>query len=513
MATLAELARSHTDLDGPRVSHLQDLASTWGLLADLSFADLLLFGRGSGPASERFVLLGHVRPTTGTTLYRADLMGQVFDTRRRPLVGEAFATGTTVQGVVNVGADRDIRVTAVPVRHADEVVAVLVRERIRPDDRTASEQERTYVGVFDRFAAMIERGEFPYRDEERLRHRTPRVGDGLLLVDADGRVEFASPNAVSSLHRLGMTRGVTGARFGETGLGSAMLRSAFARRTAVIDELERTDDRSDLSLSMVSHCFPLLDHGVATGAIVLVRDVTELRRRDRQLVSRDTTIREIHHRVKNNLQTISSLLRLQARRLQGEEARSALSESVRRIGAISVVHETLAQSTDDDVAFTEIVRPLVRVVEESVSSPLRPLAFSVEGDAGTVPGQVTTTLAVVLTELLQNAVDHAFPAPAPDSGGGGDDEPESGSVRIELERRSDGLSVRVVDDGVGLPDGFDLVEATGLGLTLVRTFVEDELGGRISLAPVSRGRGTVAEVRVPASRLVGPWGDSRDPTG
>jgi two-component sensor histidine kinase len=130
-----------------------------------------------------------------------------------------------------------------------------------------------------------------------------------------------------------------------------------------------------------------------------------------------------------------------------------------------------------------------------------------------VPGQVTTTLAVVLTELLQNAVDHAFPAPAPDSGGGGDDEPESGSVRIELERRSDGLSVRVVDDGVGLPDGFDLVEATGLGLTLVRTFVEDELGGRISLAPVSRGRGTVAEVRVPASRLVGPWGDSRDPTG
>ncbi|MGZ0185587.1 MAG: sensor histidine kinase, partial [Acidimicrobiales bacterium] len=224
-------------------------------------------------------------------------------------------------------------------------------------------------------------------------------------------------------------------------------------------------------------------------------------------------IREIHHRVKNNLQTISSLLRLQARRLKGEEARAALGESVRRIGAISVVHETLAQSADDDVAFLEIVRPLVRVVEESVSSPLRPLTITVDGDAGILPGEVTTTMAVVLTELLQNAVDHAFPADAgTDDDGSGDGAVRGGQVRIELDRRPDGLSVRVVDDGVGLPEGFDLAEATGLGLTIVRTFVEGELGGRIRLLPVGNGSGTMAEVWVPAARLVGPWGDANDPT-
>ena len=108
MATLAELARSHTELDEARIAHLQDLASTWGLLADLSFADLLLFGHGGhsggGQASDRLVLLGHVRPTTGTTLYRADLMGQVFEARRRPLVSEALATGSTrVGGIVGIG--------------------------------------------------------------------------------------------------------------------------------------------------------------------------------------------------------------------------------------------------------------------------------------------------------------------------------------------------------------------------------------------------------------------------
>ncbi|HIE68512.1 MAG TPA: ATPase, partial [Acidimicrobiia bacterium] len=435
-------------------------------------------------------------------------VGRSFESRRRPLVAEAFSSGSTTSGTVNVGADRDVNLLAVPVRHSDTTLAVLARERIRPVDRPTSEQERTYLTVFDRFARMLEAGEFPYREEERLRHRTPRVGDGLLLVDSNGRIEFASPNAVSLLHRLGMTRGVTGARFDDTGLGSSMLRAAFARRSAVIDEMERQDE-----VAVVSHCFPLLESGLATGAIVLVRDVTELRRRDRQLVSKDATIREIHHRVKNNLQTISSLLRLQARRLKGDEAKAALGESVRRIGAISVVHETLAQSAEDDVAFSEIVRPLVRVVEESVSSPLRPLAFTVTGDAGVLPGQVTTTMAVVLTELLQNAVDHAFP-----SGAGVADEDSrdgplpAGQVRIDLDRRPDGLSVRVVDDGVGLPEGFDLAEATGLGLTIVRTFVEGELGGRIRLLPVEGGSGTMAEVWVPAARLVGPWGDANEPT-
>ena len=511
MATLPELARAHSDLDEARIAHLQDLVSVWGLLADLSFADLVLYARDSRRTDGPLVLLGHIRPTTGTTLYRADLVGQIFEPRRRPLIVEAFGAGQAVDGSVEVGSGRTVHLTAVPVRRNGETIAVLARERLRPDDRPGSEQERTYLTVFDRFARMLERGEFPYHDEERLRHRTPRVGDGLLLVDADGRIEFASPNAVSTLHRMGVTRGVTGARFDDTGLGTSMLRSAFALRTAVIDEMERPDE-----VAVVSHCFPLLDAGTPTGAIVLVRDVTELRRRDRQLVSKDATIREIHHRVKNNLQTISSLLRLQARRLEGEEARAALGESVRRIGAISVVHETLAQSADDEVAFVEIVRPLVRVVEESVSSPLRPVSITVDGDAGVMPGQVTTTMAVVLTELLQNAVDHAFPADGSWVGSGvgssaGPTDGPSGQVRIELERRADGLVVRVVDDGVGIPEGFDVADASGLGLTIVRTFVEGELGGRIRLVPVERGRGTVAEVWVPTSRLVGPWGDSRDP--
>jgi two-component sensor histidine kinase len=236
-----------------------------------------------------------------------------------------------------------------------------------------------------------------------------------------------------------------------------------------------------------------------TGALMLVRDVSELRRRDRLILSKDATIREIHHRVKNNLQTISSLLRLQARRLQSAEAKAAVTESVRRIRTIALVHEALSREPGDDVAFIEIVRPLLRLVEESLQSPDRPMRFEVIGDGGRLPATVVTPLSVVLTELLQNAVDHGYT-----EGDGG------GSVVVRLGCTDTELTVAVIDDGRGIAPDFSLDDATGLGLSIVRTLVTTELAGSIEMRParsedldavglvVAEGNtGTVIELRVP----------------
>ena len=182
---------------------------------------------------------------------------------------------------------------------------------------------------------------------------------------------------------------------------------------------------------------------------MLLRDITELRLRDQLLVSKDATIREIHHRVKNNLQTISSLLRLQGRRLESEEAKSAIDESVRRIRAIALVHETLASESSDDVNLTEVAGMLARTVQESFTSPERPIRLEVVGEAGLIPSDVVTPLAVVLNELLQNAVDHAFPddlLPMKDGGG---------LVEIFLSRDSEHIRMVVRDNGIGVPEDFD----------------------------------------------------------
>src|SRR6185437_13590738 len=109
---------------------------------------------------------------------------------------------------------------------------------------------------------------------------------------------------------------------------------------------------------------PLLPGGEHIGAVVLVHDVTELRRRERALLNKDATIREIHHRVKNNLQTVAALLRLQARRMGVEEARNALEESVRRVSSIAVVHETLSGSLDEAVRFDEVADRVLSMITE-----------------------------------------------------------------------------------------------------------------------------------------------------
>ena len=210
---------------------------------------------------------------------------------------------------------------------------------------------------------------------------------------------------------------------------------------------------------MLVRCIPFLEHGKVTGAVVLTRDVSDLRRRDAMLISKDATIREIHHRVKNNLQTISSLLRMHSRRVESPDARAALEESVRRVRSIALVHETLSAGATQDVDFVQIVKPLVRMVEEGLMSDERPVRLEVKGDAGELRAEIATPLAVVLTELLQNAVQHGYPHDG-DMADPSDDEPRDedgkrppGRVVVSFANDGSELVVQVHDDGVGLPAG------------------------------------------------------------
>jgi len=190
--------------------------------------------------------------------------------------------------------------------------------------------------------------------------------------------------------------------------------------------------------------------------------------------------------VKNNLQTTSSLLRLQARRLAPGEGRTALNEAERRIRTIALVHEVLSRDPVEQVPFTDIVKPLVRMAEDGVSSSERPVVFAVEGDPGELKAEVATSLAVVLNELLQNAAEHAFP----DTG--------EGDGRVVLALHNDGtrLTVRVADNGVGLPDDFSIDKTNSLGLSIVREMVQTQLSGTIALL-ANDGGGTLVELDIP----------------
>jgi two-component sensor histidine kinase len=492
VATLPELVAEHRDLPDLVVSHLQRLVGSWGMLSDLCFADLLLLvpavDNPEGQDPKRFVVIGQVRPTTNQTLYREDLVGHVFDDHTRPMVARAWKLGSIVEGEVSIPRRGERgRQVCIPVRYEGDLVAVLTRESAMAVGRRAGELERVYVEVFDRFARMISAGDFPYPVDEELTSDSPRVGDGVLVLDASGRVEYASPNAVNALHRMGMYSGLEGMRLDELGLDQASVTLAYSTNMPAIEEVTRRGGAAGADAAVVIRCLPLLDRGTVTGALVLMLDVTELRRRDRLLLSKDAAIREVHHRVKNNLQTISSLLRLQARRLGEGEARKTLEESERRVRSIALVHEILSRDTKDEIDFADILPSLVRMAED-LASASRPVRITYNGEAGVLPATLATPLAVVLTELLQNAAEHAFPDDS--------EQPDAHALEVEvtLQRTDGAIQVVVRDNGVGLPAGFSIESTAGLGLSIVRGLVRSQMGGEITM---KADRGTVVEVAIP----------------
>ena len=487
MATLPELARLHTRLSGDELSHLTRLVASWGLLADLCFADLLLFVPVVG-GDGRFIVLGQVRPTTSQTLHTDDLVGRIIDEAERPLVARAFRTGEIMDGEVAVTSrgGEPARLQCIPVRHHGEVVAVLTREAALAVGRRPGELERSYIEVFERFARMLVAGYFPYPVDEGTTAESPRVGDGVLLLDEVGRVVYASPNAVNALHRMGVYSNAEGARLDEVGVEGNAIGEAWDAALPVTEELERRPD-----VIVLLRVLPLLDGRVGqeqprvTGGIVLLRDVSDLRRRDRLLLSKDATIREVHHRVKNNLQTIGSLLRLQGRRLAPGEGRQALAEAERRIRSIALVHEILSREAGEQVPFDQIVAFLVRMAEDATVSPEVPVRFTVEGKAGELPASLATPLAVVLSELLQNAVEHGYPDGSP-----------GGLVRVELDNDGVQLHVVVQDDGKGLPAGFTIDRTRSLGLSIARDLVTSQMGGTITLSD-DNGATVALDIPVP----------------
>ncbi len=479
MPTLTDVLRERTTLAPEQAEWLHLLVGDWQLLSDLSFADLVLWVP-SDP--DGWLAVAHVRPTTGRMVFFDDLVGRRIDPGRRPLLAQAFAGARIVRAPEpEFRDDMPIREEAIPVVRDGRPLAVLTRHTNLATLRTPSRLELTYVATADALARMIAAGDFPNAGAPTGQRRgAPRVGDGVIRLSADGTVTYASPNAVSAIHRLGHVGDVVGGSL-------AQIITDVLRDESPVDEslalvvTGRAPWRTDVAsrgASVSMRAIPLIEGGRRTGAILLLRDVSELRRRERDLLTKDATIREIHHRVKNNLQTVAALLRMQSRRLPDNEARAALDAAVRRVGTIAIVHETLSQGFDETVDFDDVIaRELAAVVE--VATREVPVRTSRRGTFGRLRAEDATSLAMIISELVHNAVEHGLAA------GGG-------TVEIEAERRVEDdeplLEVSVADDGRGLPEGFN-PSRSGLGTQIVTSLVQD-LRGRITWER-AEPRGTV----------------------
>lgn len=360
-----DLVRQHTALSETDLEWLHLLVSEWQLLSDLSFADLVLWVPTLDGA--RYVSVAQMRPNTGPTSYQDDMVGHLVPRGRRPLLDAALDEGRIVrEGDPEWREEVPVRVESIPVRREGRVLGVIARNTNLLTVRTPSRLELTYLQSASDLAQMIAAGSFPFPGQQVDMDASPRVGDGLIRLDADGVVTYASPNALSAYHRLGLASDLVGQHLGN-------ITSELAPSRGPVDEAlvklasgwaPRETEAEGNGGVIQLRAIPLKPKGTRIGSLVLCRDVTELRRRERELITKDATIREIHHRVKNNLQTVAALLRLQARRMDSPQGREALNEAVRRVGSIAIVHETLSQNLDERVEFDEIADRVIAMVAE-----------------------------------------------------------------------------------------------------------------------------------------------------
>jgi two-component system, sensor histidine kinase PdtaS len=497
MPSMSEIIAEHTGLTDSDQRWLKLVVSEWQLLADLSFSDLVLWVPDLD--INVFWAAAQIRPTTGPTSLTDDVVGDLIAYSPEHLVSEAFLSGVitqTSEGKLQAGIPVDTH--AIPVKVGDRVIAVIAQHTIQLGVRSPSSLELSYLNSAVELAQMITAGTFPILGDDANQALSPRVGDGYIRLDPDGVVEYASPNALSAFRRLGLIGDLV-----DEHLATLTLELLPTRPEPVDETVEsvltgRTARRAELvsgDAHLLLRAVPLVQGRARLGTIVLSRDVSDLRSRERELVTKDATIREIHHRVKNNLQTVAALLRLQARRLHGPEARAALEDATRRVGSIAIVHETLSHAPDEIVAFDEVADRVVMMATEVAGTGVR-VAPKLTGKFGLLPAYVAMPLALVLTELLQNALQHGFAYP---EAAASESAPKSsGSVEVSAVRVPDRLTVVVTDDGVGLPDDFDPESTDSLGLQIVRTLVVGELGGKLEITPRPEG-GTQALVDLPVT--------------
>ena len=488
MLQLDGFLRDRSPLDGDQKRRIRELTADWQLLADLSFADLILWvplrkDFKSWPTG--YVAVAHIRPTTAATVFPQDVIGDEIAWGARPRIDQALSGAEIVRDAQpEKFGELLIKEETIPVIFEEQVIAVISRHRNAELMRQPSRLELNYREVAHNVYRMVAEGTFPYTEHSELFDSAVRVGDGLIRLDVSGAIIYASPNAKSAFNRMGLAGELDGNLLGEIARQvSQIQREAHEEAMEVslsgrsLRRVEIENNRGTIDLLVL----PLLAGGDRIGAIVLLQNVTELRRRERELVTKDATIREIHHRVKNNLQTVSALLRLQSRRIEDPAASAALNEAVRRIASIALVHETLSSSTEASVAFDDVLDRLITHALE-LSPRMGELNIARTGELGSLDPRIATPLSLVVTELIHNALEHGLA--------------ESGAnLNVEVSRLEDAAQIVIFDDGVGLPDGFTILESANLGLQIVRTLTENELKGTINLIRTTRG--TEAQLNFP----------------
>lgn len=447
---IQELCREYTDLSEDEIQVIEMMAATLQPLANLEAADIFV----DCPCKEGdAIVVAEAKPEEVPSAYRNSVVGMLAKAENEPAVARTFQLGIATRYMKARTQEDNYTVQSVePIKYSGRVIGVLIREKRITEETEEQEKEDSYQAVETPLNHMLNENEWLMES----------IDEGFMLVDSNGYVIFRNMYAMGLFQKLGYVSDILGQKYNNICL------TEWDRNE---EEVERIHEVRCGNYYLRIRQIPLKKDEIRLA--VIIRDITWNREQEKNLILKSVAVKELHHRIKNNLQTIASLLRLQARRADNEETRTVLNESISRILSISATHQLLSQSGDEVVSLKEV---LGTVRSNAVQPFLKPgfrLDLKLQGDDILVDADIAGSVAMTVNELLQNSMKYAF----------GDR--EEGSIDMILEKGTVYSTLTVRDDGTGFD--VDRIREGSLGLNIVKSIVQDKLHGKLRIRSGSSG--------------------------
>ena len=458
-------------LSAEQRAFLDRLAGDIGLLADISRADVLVF---CPDPTGRAVVTAQARPHSVPPIYDADVVGQTVEPAEYPALFRALASGQPTAGEhTHPAFGAPVILEVFPLQVDSRVIGALSVEKTLIEHERHQRRARAFQQAVRAFQWAVSRGLI-----KGLNTLSPfGEYDGILVVDTARRIQYASGVANNLYRRLGAMELLPGKRLSNLRASDDTLVARALEEERCLEE--ETEEGAWLWVKKV---IPLYgptgwrrylpwesDEPRLIGALLTIHDATAERQKEQMLKLKEAMLQEIQHRVKNSLQTIVSLLRMQARRVQSEETRQVLEESITRLLSVAAVHDFLYNPEGRVVNLRALSERILHETARVVLPPDKQIHLTLEGPDIYLPAQQATPCALIINELLLNALEHGY-ANQP-----------VGTVSIALRETDKRITVEIHDDGSGLPQDFDINKHGSLGLSIVRSLVEDGLNGQFEL--------------------------------
>ncbi|MFZ7946266.1 sensor histidine kinase [Neobacillus sp. 19] len=462
-----ELCTLHTSLLVEDVQRIKEIVVNLPLIADLNRANVFV----DCPTKEgkHAIVVAEAAPTTVESVYKKSVAGKFVYEAFEPAVFFSLRTGKPMflnRALTQEGKTVDQSV--VPIHGAGNlVIGTLIMEK-DISDQLQHQQKMEALSETTKALSEIVIG---FTENRPI---IPEViEDSLFFIDRDSKILYYNPAARNLLQEIGEE---------ESKIGKLLV-PFFP---SIEDILEDPEDLIVEEVMMLNKVFQVkkirlgsLDQSI--GTFLFFKNITELREKERELIVKSVAIREIHHRVKNNLQTIASLLRLQMRRGLPEESKVHFVESLNRITSIASVYEIiLSNSSVDDVDIYSLIEKIGSTLVFEAEHENKKISIAYSGPKHLhIKTNKAVSAALVINELIQNCVKHAF------------NQRNTGKINVVFEQKDNEIEIQVIDNG----EGYAPNAKPSLGLDIVSMMIEHDLSGHFSINRAETG--TIATVRFP----------------